>query len=104
MGIVDASGSIKTEPSTATNEQAKAKTNAISSISEEGDILFSLENKEKIQLKLQSRPRNLSNNAVNDIKSRVKTELGNPSSSPLMDQKPIFNPINGKSNSRPGLR
>jgi|JI6StandDraft_1071083.scaffolds.fasta_scaffold01420_8 hypothetical protein len=104
MASIDGMGTVKTEPSTATAEQTKSKANAVASISEESDQLFSLENRERLQMKLQGRPRNLSNNnAANNIKARVKTDLGNPTPTTSIDQTSP-NPLNGKSNSRPGIR
>jgi hypothetical protein len=71
MATLDA-GTVKTEPSLhITTDQSKCRSNAITSISEESDILFSAENKDKLQLRLQNRARNLSNNS--NIKHRVKT-------------------------------
>jgi hypothetical protein len=65
-------GTIKTEPSThMITDQSKSRSNAITSISEESDILFSAENKDMLQIRLQNRARHLGN--CNNIKHRVKT-------------------------------
>jgi len=53
-------------------------------------------------MKLQGRLRNISINASNNIKSRVKTDMG--LSGVSNDQATAVNPIGGKSNSRAGIR